>query len=85
ASLIWRSTTPVPEGCKGRVVGDSVKYNAIARKIMDENKIAIDDQYSFAMSRLKQIQRPANVHFSPDGSRELAQQAVTAISKSLPQ
>ena len=23
AKLIWRSTTPVPEGCKGRVVGDS--------------------------------------------------------------
>ena len=82
AKLIWRSTTPVPEGCKGRVVGDSVKYNAIAKKIMDENKIAIDDQYSFAMSKLKQIQRPANVHFSPEGSRELARQAVAAISKS---
>ncbi|MEO2017454.1 MAG: SGNH/GDSL hydrolase family protein [Fuerstiella sp.] len=85
AKLVWRSTTPVPDGCKGRVVGDSVKYNAIAKKIMDENKIAIDDQYSFAMSRLKQIQRPANVHFSPEGSRELAQQAVAAILKSLPQ
>ncbi|MCP4787708.1 MAG: SGNH/GDSL hydrolase family protein [Fuerstiella sp.] len=85
AKLIWRSTTPVPTGCKGRVVGDSVKYNAIAKKIMDENKIAIDDQYAFAMSRLEQIQRPANVHFSPEGSRELAQQAVAAILKSLPQ
>jgi hypothetical protein len=83
AKLIWRSTTPVPAGCKGRVVGDSVKYNAIAKKIMDENKIAIDDQYSFAMSRLDKIQRPANVHFSPDGSRELAKQAVAAISESL--
>ena len=83
AKLIWRSTTPVPAGCKGRVVGDSVKYNAIAKKIMDENKIAIDDQYSFAISRLDRIQRPANVHFSPDGSRELAKQAVAAISKSL--
>ncbi len=85
ATLIWRSTTPVPAGCDGRVVGDSVKYNAIAKTIMDENKIAIDDQYSFAMSKLKQIQRPANVHFSPEGSRELAQQAVAAILKSLPQ
>ena len=83
AKLIWRSTTPVPEGAKGRVVGDSAKYNAIARKIMEENKIAIDDQYSFALKRLKEIQRPANVHFSPDGSKALAKQAVTAITKAL--
>ena len=85
AKLIWRSTTPVPSGCKGRVVGDSMKYNAIAKRIMDENRITIDDQYSFAISRLKKIQRPANVHFSPDGSRALAKQAVAAISKSLTQ
>ncbi|MDG1895948.1 MAG: hypothetical protein P8J37_13665 [Fuerstiella sp.] len=50
---------------------------------MDENNIVIDDQYSFAISRLDKIQRPANVHFSPDGSRELAKQAVAAISESL--
>lgn len=83
AKLIWRSTTPVPEGAKGRVVGDSAKYNAIAKRIMDEHKIAIDDQYSFALKRLKEIQRPANVHFSPEGSRELAKQAVNAIDKAL--
>ena len=83
AKLIWRSTTPVPAGCKGRVVGDSMKYNAIAKTIMAENKIAIDDQYSFAISRLDKIQRPADVHFSLDGSRELAKQAVAAISKSM--
>ena len=83
AKLIWRSTTPVPAGCKGRVVGDSMKYNAIAKTIMAENKIAIDEQYSFAISRLDKIQRPADVHFSLDGSRELAKQAVAAISKSM--
>ena len=83
AKLIWRSTTPVPEGAKGRVVGDSAKYNAIAKKVMEQNKIVIDDQYSFALKRLKEIQRPANVHFSPEGSKALAQQAVAAITKAL--
>ena len=83
ATLIWRSTTPVPEGAQGRVVGDSAKYNAIAKKIMDEYEIAIDDQYTFAMKRLKEIQRPANVHFTPDGSKALAEQAVKAIEKAL--
>jgi len=83
ATLIWRSTTPVPKGASGRLAGDSAKYNAIAKKIMDEHGIVIDDQYAFAMPRLQQLQRPANVHFTPEGSRELAQQAVRAIQKVL--
>lgn len=83
AKLIWRSTTPVPKGCQGRVVGDSVKYNAIAKKIMDENGIPIDDQCTFCVTKLDKIQRPANVHFSPEGSKELAAQAVAAIENAL--
>lgn len=82
ATLIWRTTTPVPAGCKGRVVGDSVKYNAIAKTIMDERKIAIDDQYSFSMKHAK-LQLPANVHYSKNGSDQLAKQAVSAILTAL--
>jgi acyl-CoA thioesterase-1 len=83
AKLIWRSTTPVPEGAAGRVVGDAKKYNEIAAKIMNENDIAIDDQYTFALTKLNEIQRPANVHFTPAGSKELAAQVVQAIEKAL--
>ena len=83
AKLIWRSTTPVPEGAKGRVVGDSAKYNAVAKQIMDEHDIAIDDQYAFAIDRLSEIQRKADVHFTPKGSEALAAQAVAAIEKAL--
>jgi len=83
ARLIWRSTTPVPTGARGRVVGDSVKYNAVAKKIIDEHNIAIDDQYSFAIKRLEKIQRPKDVHFTPEGSRALAEQAVASIQKAL--
>lgn len=83
AKLIWRSTTPVPEGANGRVVGDEVKYNAVAAAIMAEQGIAVDDQYTFALARLEEIQRPANVHFTDEGSRHLAAQAVTAIQQAL--
>lgn len=83
AKLIWRSTTPVPEGARGRVVGDSAKYNAIAAKIMKQHNISTDDQYTFALPRLKEIQRPADVHFTPEGSKQLAKQAVDAILKAL--
>ncbi len=37
ATLIWRTTTPVPEGSNGRIPGDAVKYNAIALEIMKES------------------------------------------------
>lgn len=83
AKLIWRNTTPVPKGAKGRVVGDSAKYNKIAAKIMEEKGIPTDDQYSFCMERLEKIQKPANVHFTPGGSKALAEQAVKAIEKAL--
>ena len=50
---------------------------------MKERKIAIDDMYTFCMPRLKEIMRPANVHFTPAGSKALAKQAVAAISSAL--
>lgn len=83
AKLIWRTTTPVPEGAAGRVVGDAAKYNAVAKEIMDRHGISIDDQYAFCLPRLKHIQRPANVHFTPEGSKKLAEQTVNAVKSAL--
>ncbi|MFT5527804.1 MAG: hypothetical protein ACI9HK_005789 [Pirellulaceae bacterium] len=83
AKLIWRSTTPVPAGTAGRVVGDSAAYNAIAAEIMKEHSIPTDDQYSFALKHQKEIQLPANVHFGKEGSQKLAEEAVAAIQKAL--
>jgi acyl-CoA thioesterase-1 len=85
ATLIWCATTPVPQGAKGRVVGDSVKYNQVAAKVMDEHGIAINDLYSFAKQRLDDIMRPANVHFTPEGSQALAGQVAQAIEAALKQ
>jgi len=83
ARLIWCSTTPVPSGAKGRVVGDSVKYNQIALRVMKEHGIAVDDLYGLSIGKLEKIQRPANVHFTPEGSRMLAEQVVKSISRQL--
>ena len=81
AKLIWAATTPVPEGVKEPVrhSADVTTYNAIAMKIMDENRIAIDDLYSFALPQLSKIQRPKNVHFSDEGSEVLAKQVAASI------
>ena len=86
AKLIWCATTPVPEGDMkpGRKNSDVIDYNAIAKKIMDENGVAIDDLYKFASPQLKEIQLRNNVHFSPEGSAVLAKQVVTSIETVLP-
>jgi acyl-CoA thioesterase-1 len=85
ARLIWCSTTPVPEKSNPpRRETDVVAYNDMARKIMAENGIPIDDLHSFALPRLSTIQRPDNVHFTTEGSRVLAQQVAASIAEALP-
>jgi len=84
AKLIWRNTTPVPEGSDGRVPGDEVRYNEIAKKIMDENQIPIDDMYTFCLPKLNEIQLPKNVHFKPEGSKVLADHTAKMIIAALP-
>ena len=86
ARLIWCSTTPVPEGCSPpRTNDDVLAYNAVAKKIMDANGVAIDDLYAFALPKLKEIQREANVHFTPEGSVVLAGQVAASILERLKQ
>lgn len=72
ATLVWASTTPIPEGASRREPGDEVKYNAVAARVMESAGIATDDLYAFALDRLDRIQRKANVHFTPAGSAALA-------------
>ena len=79
AHLIWRNTTPVPEGAKGRVVGDSKIYNDIAKRIMEEENVEIHDLYSFAKKNAAEIQRKADVHYTPAGSKQLAAEVVKAL------
>ena len=72
ATLIFATTTPYPAGVKPhRDPEDAARYNTVALKIMKENGIAIDDLYRFALPRLKEIQRPGNVHFTKKGSKQL--------------
>ncbi len=82
AKLIWTATTPVPEGCD-RVKGDSVRYNKVAEDVMKKHGVPTDDLYSFALKRQGRIQRPANVHFTEEGSGELAAQVSITILKAL--
>ncbi len=85
AKLIFATTTPVPEGGvkPHRDVEDPQRYNAIARKIMQEEGIAINDLYAVCEPRLAELQKPVNVHFTAEGSRLLAEHVVKHLRAAL--
>lgn len=85
AKLVWASTTPVPEGKTSppRRTEDVPRFNEAAKKVMDENGVAIDDLYAFALPRLKEIQLTANVHYSPKGYEALGGEVAKSIQAAL--
>jgi len=83
AKLIFATTTPVPSGCDGRVQGDEVKFNEAALRVMRESGVAVDDLCAYTV-RHPEIQLPHNVHFSPQGYKELAALVTKDILAALP-
>ena len=85
AKLVFATTTPVPEGKQNpvRLTADVLRFNAVALRLMAEQKIEVNDLYTVAMKRIKEIQRPNNVHFTDPGYEELAKPVVEAIWKQL--
>lgn len=86
AKLIWCHTTPVPEGEHGRIVGDAVKYNGIADKIMKRNGVAINELHAHALLKMPQISKnKGDVHFTAAGYKYLAEKVASEITQSLGQ
>lgn len=83
AKLIFATTTPVPEGAGGRDPGLEVKYNEAALRVMKDEGVAVDDLHALAAPKLAEIQLPKNVHFTPAGSKVLAEQVAGSIKKAL--
>lgn len=79
AKLIWRNTTPVPPGSKGRYVGDSIKYNAAAERVMIRHGVPTHDLFTLSRERMNEIMLPANVHYTKDGSKALAESVAKVI------
>jgi len=55
-----------------------------ASRVMKENGVAVDDLHAFVVARQDTIQLPKNVHFTNDGSAQLADAVVASIAPLLP-
>ncbi len=83
AKLIWCNTTHVPAGVTGRIEGDEKQYNEAAARVMSAAGIPTDDLRAHALAK-PEAQLPANVHYSPEGSRYLAEKVSAVIAEHLP-
>ena len=83
ARLVWRNTTPIPSGSKGRYVGDSVKYNEAAARVMKKHNVPTQDLFTVSKERMEELMLPANVHYKKEGSRLLGELVAKRILKEL--
>ena len=84
ATLIWAHTTVVPEGEAGRKVGDDLKYNAAADRVMKKHGVRINDLNKLTRTFKPELfTAPGNVHFKPAGSEKLAAQVSSEILAAL--
>ncbi len=81
ARLVFCTTTPVPDGDLRpyREPADVLEYNRIATRVMEQEDVAVNDLFQFALAQLESIQRPADVHFTKEGSRVLGERVAEAI------
>ena len=84
ATLVWCTTTPVPEDEAGRKLGDDIIYNQIAAEIMNANGILINDLHAHALLKHAEIQKQkGDVHYTKEGYAYLAEKVVSVISPAL--
>lgn len=86
ATLIWATTTPVPNGgfiSPTRRFGSIDEYNAIALRVMRESGVAVDDLNAVITPYLAATQKPNDVHYTDEGSAILAKAVVGSVETAL--
>lgn len=85
AKLIFATTTPTPEELsRGTRKFDSIPArNELAVKLMQESGVAVDDLYAVVLPVMTKIQRPKDVHFTPEGYEILSKAVAESIAKQL--
>ena len=83
ATLIFATTTPVPEGDRGRKAGDAARYNKAAMEVLREHPdILINDLYSFTKPNQPQWwSQPGNVHYNETAKIEQGREVADFIRR----
>jgi lysophospholipase L1-like esterase len=84
ATLIYATITPVPAGTLARIEHAEVAYNAVARRVMLDAGIAINDLHALAAEQPTEFQRPKDVHFTEAGYRRLGEAVSASVAAVLP-
>ncbi len=85
AKVIFVNTTPVPKAAMKvvRLDTDVAAYNASASKVMKELKIPVIDLNAAVTPKIKDYQKPNDVHYLPEGYQFLGQVISAEIAKNL--
>jgi lysophospholipase L1-like esterase len=85
AKLIFATTTPTPKVLSRptRKFDSIEERNALAVKLMAEQGVAIDDLHAVVVPVQEKIQRPRDVHFTPEGYDVLAKRVAESIAAQL--
>ncbi len=86
AVLVFATTTPLVRDTDGkfrRTAQAELTYNEVAKKVMVENGVRIDDLHAFALPRIDAIQSKDGVHYSKEGSEILAKEVAATITAAL--
>ncbi|MDO6487556.1 SGNH/GDSL hydrolase family protein [Colwellia sp. 6_MG-2023] len=81
ATLIFATTTPVPEGEKGRFAGDAIKYNTAALSVLKNfPEVQINDLYQLTKpNHTNWWAKPGDVHYNNKGTKAQANQVSSVI------
>jgi hypothetical protein len=84
ATLVWASTTLVPEGEAGRIAGDEKKYNEVAARVMKKHGIAINDLHALSATFGPELfVRAGDVHYKPAGYQKFGTEVSSVIRTAL--
>jgi lysophospholipase L1-like esterase len=79
ATVIFFTTTHVPEGAPNRDPADVEIYNAMARDVMSRLGIQVYELGAFSETITDTHTSPTNIHFTDEGSGRLAEFVTDAI------
>jgi len=84
AKVICGLTTPVPENSRGRVNGEEIPYNEVAKRVVARHGIAVNDLHApIAPIHEKVWARAGDVHYNDEGSELLGKLVAEKIEEAL--